>query len=810
MKILLTIILVFFVFPSCLIGACFDFNNDDITDLKDVIIDLQILTNTQPITVPVPIPDIDKDNKTGLAEVVYLMQLVSTARECEQPAVIKVPSQYSMISEAVTAAKDGDIIEVSAGLYSEKVLIGKSLILKGSGMFNTEINGGGADSCDDPVLNIQHDNVTISGFRVSGGYPGIEINGKNSIIKENHISNTFDAVPVPYCPNDSPVGGGMNEMGILVKADNCTIHNNLIVKNSSYDGEGAGIKAISVNNLDILNNTVSNNSGANGASCGNGYGIRVDNSNGKIINNIITNNDATGFGPDCGVFGYGIYCFNCNFLIDYNNVWDNDDTGGGISNYFGIQPGSHDISADPLFINMETYQLQANSPCINSGDPDSNYSNEPSPNGKRIDIGAYGNTSHAVSAAIYANAGTDKKAITGSLITLDGSSSNGEIQSYKWTWISKPAGSNASLSAPNIVNPIFTADVDGIYQVSLVINDGFFNSEPDTVIITAAATFVRADAGSDQNVVMESLVTLDGSASSSEIGEIRGYEWSFVSKPDGSTASFSDPNSANPIFTADIRGVYVISLIVSDEFSKSKVDTVQIATVTRIFGDIPESAMVLIKGGTFQMGGEDSDAVADEKPVHNVTVSDFNMGAYEVTQEIWVKVMRSNPSRNQSSSKNPVEQVSRNDIDTFITKLNQMTGGTYRLPTEAEWEYAAKGGSQYKYGTSDGTISSYRANYNKNVGKTSIVGCFPSNPFGIYDMSGNIWEWVGDWYDSSYYSQFPADGWLPDPLGPSTGTYGIIRGGSMVASASGCRTVNRFKESPSNKYDDTGFRLVKE
>lgn len=801
--------LVLFAFPSYLIGACFDLNNDNITDLKDVVIGLQILTNTQPITVPAPIPDIDKDNKIGLAEVVYLTQLASTARECEPSAVIKVPSQYPTISEAVTAAKDGDTIEVSAGWYSEKIVIGKSLILKGSGMFDTEINGGGADSCDDPVINIQHDNVIISGFRVSGGYPGIKINGKNAVIKENYISSTFDFDAVQHCPNDT-MGGGMNEMGILVKADNCIIQNNLIVKNSSYDGEGAGIKAISVNNLNILNNTVSNNSGANGASCGNGYGIRVDNSNGKIINNIIANNDATGHGPGCNVFGYGIYCFNCNFQIDYNNVWDNDDTGGSIINYFGIQPGSHDISVDPLFVNMETYPLPPNSPCIDSGDPASDYSNEPSPNGKRTDMGAYGNTSHAISAVISANAGTDKKAITDSLITLDGSSSKGEIQSYKWTWISKPADSNASLSDPNIVNPIFTADVDGIYQMSLVINDGFFNSEPDTITITVASTFVRANAGSDQNVVTDSLVTLDGSSSNSEMGEIRGYEWSFVSKPDGSTASFSDPNSVNPTFTADILGVYVISLIASDGFSKSKADTVQIATVTRIFEDIPESVMVQITGGTFQMGGEDSDAEVDEKPVHSVTVSDFNMGAYEVTQEIWMKVMGSNPAKNQSSIKNPVEQVSRNDIDTFITKLHQMTGGTYPLPTEAEWEYTAKGGSQYKYGTSDGTISFYRANYNNNVGKISIVGCFPSNPFGIYDMSGNVWEWVGDWYGSSYYSQFPADGWLPDPKGPSTGTYGIIRGGSMVAPATGCRTLNRFKESPSNKYDDTGFRLVKE
>lgn len=186
--------------------------------------------------------------------------------------------------------------------------------------------------------------------------------------------------------------------------------------------------------------------------------------------------------------------------------------------------------------------------------------------------------------------------------------------------------------------------------------------------------------------------------------------------------------------------------------------------------------MVWVDGGTFRMGAtseQGSDAYSDEKPVHSVTMSSYYIGKTEVTQALWKAVMGSNPSEFKGDNW-PVESVSWNDCQAFIRKLNALTGQNFRLPTEAEWEFACRGGNNsrgYKY-----SGSNYIDNvawYDGNSGdKTHPVATKSPNELGIYDMSGNVWEWCADWYGD--YSS----GRQTNPKGPYGGSYRVSRGGS--------------------------------
>ena len=213
--------------------------------------------------------------------------------------------------------------------------------------------------------------------------------------------------------------------------------------------------------------------------------------------------------------------------------------------------------------------------------------------------------------------------------------------------------------------------------------------------------------------------------------------------------------------------------------------------------------MIGVEGGTFQMGSTTGDS--DEKPVHEVKVSPFSIGQTEVTQELWEAVMGTNPS-NWKGLKLPVEKVSWNDCQTFITKLHQMTGKTFRLPTEAEWEYAARGGTKSKGYTYSGsnTIDDV-AWYTSNSGsKTHEVATKLANELGIYDMSGNVWEWCQDLYSDTYYSSSV----INNPTGPTSGSIRVFRGGSWINFATDCRVAFRNWITPTSTDDFLGLRLA--
>ena len=217
---------------------------------------------------------------------------------------------------------------------------------------------------------------------------------------------------------------------------------------------------------------------------------------------------------------------------------------------------------------------------------------------------------------------------------------------------------------------------------------------------------------------------------------------------------------------------------------------------------------VLIPAGTFQMGcSSDKECDVDKKPRHRVTISKpFYLGKYEVTQKQWEAVMGNNPSKFKGPDL-PVERVSWNDAQEFIKRLNAMEGHKrYRLPTEAEWEYAARAGSEtaYSFGDSVESLKNY-AWYKANSGmKTHPVGKKRPNPWGLYDMHGNVWEWVGDWFGKKQY----ADGSAVDPVGPDKGKDRVLRGGSWDYVAKYCRSSHRDYDKPTLTVSNDGFRLL--
>ena len=229
--------------------------------------------------------------------------------------------------------------------------------------------------------------------------------------------------------------------------------------------------------------------------------------------------------------------------------------------------------------------------------------------------------------------------------------------------------------------------------------------------------------------------------------------------------------------------------------------------------------MIKVQGSTFTMGAtaeQGSDADSDEKPMHQVTLSDYYIGETEVTQELWQAVMGTtiqyqakkgaygSTSLYGVGNSYPMYYISWDDCQTFVTKLNQLTGKNFRLPTEAEWEYAARGGQKsrgYKYAGSN--ILSDVAWYSDNSGsQIHPVKQKQANELGLYDMSGNVWEWCQDWYDS-YRSNAQTN-----PTGPSSGVYRVYRGGGWNYSASGCRVAVRYGDTPGGRNCFLGFRVV--
>jgi formylglycine-generating enzyme required for sulfatase activity len=230
-----------------------------------------------------------------------------------------------------------------------------------------------------------------------------------------------------------------------------------------------------------------------------------------------------------------------------------------------------------------------------------------------------------------------------------------------------------------------------------------------------------------------------------------------------------------------------------------------------------EPEMVEVEGGTFVMGclQEEEGCEDDESPPHDVTVSSFYISKYEITQAQWDLIMETNIQQQRDKvgsgvslygegDNYPVYYVSWTEAQEFLLRLNHATGKHYRLPTEAEWEYAARGGkhsNDFKYSGSNNIYDVAWFSYNSH-GQNHPVGTRKANELGIHDMSGNVWEWCLDW--SADYPSSPQR----DPMGASSGIYRIFRGGGWANAAVACRVTNRINSSPDSRYFSVGFRVV--
>ena len=246
---------------------------------------------------------------------------------------------------------------------------------------------------------------------------------------------------------------------------------------------------------------------------------------------------------------------------------------------------------------------------------------------------------------------------------------------------------------------------------------------------------------------------------------------------------------------ATVLGLVGALTVMAQEVKPGKVEVIDLGKDVKL-------EMVLVPAGKFKMGSPASEKErSDNETQHEVTLTTpFYMGKYEVTQEQYEAVMGNNPSAFDKGAKLPVTGVSWNDCQEFITKLNAKTSGGYRLPTEAEWEYACRAGTTTAYSVGD---SLTKIDANIAGSNTKAVGSYKPNAFGLYDLHGNVFEWCEDWR-----GVYPA-GVVTDPKGPATGTYRILRGGSFNYDGSNARSSFRYYYSPSKGNHRLGFRLAR-
>jgi len=452
-----------------------------------------------------------------------------------------------------------------------------------------------------------------------------------------------------------------------------------------------------------------------------------------------------------------------------------------------------------------------------------------------------------------ADPGVDRQVTSSNEVILDASNStdsDGDITEYSWTCtncsveLNNPDTDLATFIAP-VVN------ISTVYNFELLVMDNDGATAINNVEITINPINIAPVAiakASRKNITLDITIDLDASASSDPNFDVLNYEWSVITSPSESIANVTDSIEIKPTFTPDIAGDYSIRLVVSDGDLSDFTD-LNITVFSKT--DVPEPEMVKIPSGKFQMGDETSWSRFDnELPLRTVLVKTFEMGIYEVTYSeydqyldaIGRAVLQDQASGEAADNgfgreKQPVINVSWNDIQAYIDWLNIQLGYAlddpkrYRLPTEAEWEYAARANSETTFSTIDDCIDTsqavYRAsvddgfNYTKSDGTSvscqastitiehsqpATVGSYEKNKFGLFDMHGNVWEWVADCYHENY-DNAPIDSseWKTDCSNQNR----VLRGGSWVDERQLLRSAYRHSLPPEDSSASTGFRLAR-
>ena len=333
-----------------------------------------------------------------------------------------------------------------------------------------------------------------------------------------------------------------------------------------------------------------------------------------------------------------------------------------------------------------------------------------------------------------------------------------------------------------VLDGVVTAHAIGIAEITVTANDGGFTAtsivlvgDPPTSITLNKTTLVLPISERKEALVV----------SVAPVNAISNVAWS------SNNTAVATVSAAGEV-TALSAGVATITAITVDG---GIVETCQVTVIPL--------EMVYVQGGSFIMGSDVGSS--DERPLHQVTLGSFCIGKYPVTQELWETVMRHNPSHFRKGSNFPVETVSWNDAQTFITELNNITGLNFRLPTEAEWEFAARGGVQSQGYVFSGGASIDEVGWFFNSSSslsTHPVGTKAPNELGIYDMSGNVSEWCSDWYGSYTASA------KNNPTGPAQGSHRILRGGGWAVAANQCRVSHRAFDRPFASANWYGLRLA--
>ena len=427
-------------------------------------------------------------------------------------------------------------------------------------------------------------------------------------------------------------------------------------------------------------------------------------------------------------------------------------------------------------------------------------------------------------------AGDDVVAAMGEQVYLDGGGSSdpdGDGLAHQWSQISGPvvrivsdSGARASIKL----------DAVGQHVFRLVVSDGKMESEPDEVVVTVRENDGTnrppvAEAGPDQQAQVGDVVVLDGSGSSDPEGRaIEGWSWTQTRGPE---AGLSAEEPWRLSFEAKEAGEYRFELVVHDDEGEGSLADEVVVVVTRenylvetMFVDLPSGAtmeFVWIEPGGFTMGSPLSEARTDgdEGPLHEVTISrGFWLGRTEVTQGQWQAVVGTTPWMGQTyiqaNLEHPAVYISWDDVQQMTARLNEHEGSdVYRLPTEAEWEYACRAGmsTRWSFGDDEGSLGEY-AWYDGNTWSAGLqhaqpVGTKVANPWGLFDMHGNVWEWVADWHGAY------AGGALGDPQGPATGSHRVYRGGSVTDDAQNLRSAVRYHDSPGSHGFNLGARILR-